>query len=262
MRLLAAICVLGLSSCSAPVHRPLPEPAPQSLRILTWNVNWGVSHPDRVADFIRMARADIVCLQETNAEWEAELAARVGDLYPHRKFRESEGRMGGGLAFLSKRRGQEVAYIRSTTGWFDGWIMRFDHAGTEVPVLNVHLRPPVSDSGSAVSGYITTSDDRESEIIRFAEQLDPHRANLVCGDFNESTRGAAVRYLEKKGMLNVLPQFDRSSPTWEWPTPVMTLRRRMDHLMVQACSWRCLHAQVVRIHASDHFPVVADLVRR
>jgi endonuclease/exonuclease/phosphatase (EEP) superfamily protein YafD len=262
MRLLASIFALGLGSCAAPLHRPLPDPAPQSIRILTWNVNWGVAHPDRVAAFLRLARADIVCLQETNAEWEAELAARVGDLYPHREFRESEGRMGGGLAFLSKQRGQETAYMRSTTGWFDGWIMRFPHAGGMVPVLNVHLRPPVSESGSAVTGYITTNDDREREIVRFASQLDPRQANIVCGDFNESTHGYAVKWLEKFGMLNALPQFDRRSPTWEWPTPVMTLRRRMDHVMVQACSWTCVHAQVVRVPASDHFPVVTDLVHR
>ncbi|MBK8094330.1 MAG: endonuclease/exonuclease/phosphatase family protein [Verrucomicrobiaceae bacterium] len=235
------------------------ERQPGTLRMVTWNVNWGVSFPDRVAAFLRASQADVICLQETNAEWEATLAQRLSDLYPFRVFRESEGRMGGGLAFLSRIRGREVSYIRSTTGWFDAWIMSFHHAGRLVPVLNVHLRPPVSESGSAVTGYVTTNDDREAEIIRFAKHLDPNQPNIVCGDFNESPRGLAVQWLEKRGMLNVLSQFDSRSPTWEWPTSILTLRRRMDHVMVQSHAWRCQNAQVVRIPASDHFPVVVDL---
>jgi endonuclease/exonuclease/phosphatase (EEP) superfamily protein YafD len=262
MRCLTTICLFVLCSCTVPVHQPLLQPVPNTLRIVTWNVNWGVGYPDRVATFLRESQADIVCLQETNAEWESALTQHVSDIFPYRVFRESEGRMGGGLAFLSRVRGSEVTYVKSTTGWFDGWIMSFPHAGREVPVLNLHLHPPVSDSGSAVYGYLTTEEDRKAEIIRFAEHLDPLQPNVVCGDFNESPRGLAVRWLEKCGYINLLSQFDTHSPTWEWPTSVLTLRRRMDHVMAHAPSWRCAHAQVVRVAASDHFPVVVDLARR
>src|SRR5687767_9406268 len=112
-------------------------------RVLTYNVNWGQPGPELAVEMIREARPDIVCLQETTPEWENYLRARLGREYPHMEFRSSEGRAGGGLAYLSKVRAAEVAYIPSKTGWFDGWIVQFGTAAGAVQVLNVHLRPPV-----------------------------------------------------------------------------------------------------------------------
>jgi hypothetical protein len=83
-----------------------------------------------------------VCLQETTPEWERFLTRDLGAEYSFAKFRESKGRMGGGLAFLSKVPARDVAYIPSETGWFDGWIVEFATAAGPVQVLNVHLRPP------------------------------------------------------------------------------------------------------------------------
>jgi endonuclease/exonuclease/phosphatase (EEP) superfamily protein YafD len=134
---------------------------------MTYNVNWGGACADLAVAIIRAEQPDIVCLQETNAEWEKYLRGALAREYRYISFRESAGRAGGGLGFLSKVPAAEVAYVPSDTGWFDGWIMGFQTGVGKVQVLNVHLRPPVSDRGSWVSGYLTTGDDREREIKQF-----------------------------------------------------------------------------------------------
>src|SRR5688572_3439388 len=95
-----------------------------------------------------------------------------------------------------------------------------------VQVLNVHLRPPVSDRGSWVSGYLTTRHDREREMQRFYARLWADAALIVAGDFNEGENGGVLDWLRRKGMRNALPEFDRSTATWEWRTSIGTLKRR------------------------------------
>jgi endonuclease/exonuclease/phosphatase (EEP) superfamily protein YafD len=150
-RYVALLAMLALvTGCGA--TRLAETPTAPHFRILTYNVNWGGPAPEVAAEIIRESGADIVCLQETTPEWEQFLRKSLASDYSFAEFRNSKNRMGGGLAFLSKVRAREVAYIPSETGWFDGWIMEFETAAGPVQVLNVHLRPPVSDSGSWVSG--------------------------------------------------------------------------------------------------------------
>ena len=134
--------------------------------------------------------------------------------------------------------------------------MAFDTAIGPVQVLNVHLRPPVSDRGSWVSGYLFTRDDRLREMERFYSQCRPGLPILVAGDFNDNPNSLVVEWLENKRMLNALPQFDRRAPTWEYRGGVLSLRRRMDHI-VYSPELHCCSARVLRAGASDHFPVEA-----
>ena len=234
-----------------------PEPVQQSsFKVLSYNVNWGGVGADQVAQIIRNSDAEIVCLQETTPEWERFLKREVGAGYSFTKFRESKGRMGGGLAFLSKVPAREVAYIPSETGWFDGWIVEFATAAGPVQVLNVHLRPPVSDRGGWASGYFNTRDDRVAEMERFYKQAKPNAPLIVAGDFNDSENGAVVDWLEERGLTNALPQFDRSTPTWRWKYRGVSLKRRMDHIMYSPELY-CGGAKVTEAGPSDHFPVLA-----
>src|SRR5262245_58964916 len=97
--------------------RKTEVPTGPNFRVLTYNVNWGMPGADLAAEIIRNSDAEIVCLQETTPQWEAYLRATLSLEYPHMDFRESRGRMGGGLAFLSKLPETEVEYIPSDTGW-------------------------------------------------------------------------------------------------------------------------------------------------
>ncbi len=253
-----ALVALGTSGCRS--VRTAQAPTGPHFRILTYNVNWGGPQPELAAEIIRQSGADIVCLQETTPQWEALLRRELSHDYPFAAFRNSQNRMGGGLAFLARTAGSEIAYIRSDTGWFDGWIIAFRTALGRIQVLNVHLRPPVSDSGSWVSGYLTTRDDRVREIERFYERRRPELPIIVAGDFNDSQNSPVIEWLEEKGMVNALPAFDRNSPTWQWRTSLVKLSRRMDHV-VYSRELQCCSARVIRAGASDHFPVEAVFVK-
>lgn len=243
-----------LTGCQS--TRRAETPSGPQVRVLTYNVNWGAPRADLAVDIIRKSAADIVCLQETTPEWEQYLRQVLAGQYQFMKFRYSRDRMGGGLAFLSRLPTREIAYIPSTTGWFDGWIMAIDTAIGSLQILNVHLRPPISDSGSWVSGYLTTKDDRMREMENFYGQRDPRLPTLVLGDFNDGENSRVLRWLERQGMVNALPEFDSSTPTWEWRYGGMKLSRRMDHI-VYGPNLRCFSAEVLPAGASDHFPVQA-----
>jgi len=255
---LAGLVALATLGCRTTKVAEVPK-GPQ-LRVLTYNVNWGAPRPDLAVEIIRKSDADVVCLQETTPEWEEFLKRELSGEYPIAQFRNSKDRMGGGLGFLAKSAANEIAYVRSDTGWFDGWIMAFRTPLGRVQVLNVHLRPPVSDSGSWVSGYFTTRDDRVREMERFFQKRRPELPTLVVGDFNDSPNSPVLKWLEEQGMMNALPAFDRS-PTWQWRTSLLTLSRRMDHV-VYSRELHCCSARVLREGASDHFPVEAVFVKR
>lgn len=248
--------LLSLCACGCRSVRPAETVSSPHFKVLTYNVNWGGPRPDLAAQIIKNSGADIVCLQETTPEWAQYLRQSLGNEYSFTQFRDSRTRTGGGLGFLSKLPAHEIAYIPSDTGWFDGWIMGFETANGPVQVLNVHLHPPVSKSGSWVSGYLTTRGDRLAEIKRFFAKRDPQRPMLVAGDFNDGENSPAVEWLEKNKLENALPEFDRYGKTWEWHTSVVTLRRRMDHILYSS-ELHCSSAQVLHAGASDHFPVQA-----
>jgi endonuclease/exonuclease/phosphatase (EEP) superfamily protein YafD len=242
--------------------RPLETAVAPHFRLMTYNVNWGGPSPQLAVNLIRREKPDIVCLQETTAEWEKYLRATLSRDYPHMNFRSSAGRAGGGLGFLSKTLPTEITYLPSDTGWFDGWIMGFLTDAGPVQVLNVHLRPPVSDRGSfGVSGYLFTGDDRQREMRRFYAAGRADLPMVVAGDFNDTETSGVLRWLKSKGMRNALSEFDRSTPTWQWQTSLITLRRRMDHI-VYAPELYCYEARVIKGGASDHYPVVGVFGKR
>ena len=251
-------CLTLVSGCCS--TRPPEAAVGLALRVLTYNVNWGAPRPDLAAEVIRASGADIVCLQETTPQWERFLRQALSKEYPFAQFRQSKLRSGGGLAYLAKMPGNEVAYVPSNTGWFDGWLMAFQTAIGSVQVLNVHLRPPVSDSGSFVAGYLTTSGDRLQEMQRFYSRRRPGLPILVAGDFNDVEKSEVLTWLRNKGMVNALPAFDRGTATWHWHYGLITLKRRMDHI-VYSPELHCCSAKVIRAGASDHFPVEAVFTR-
>jgi endonuclease/exonuclease/phosphatase family metal-dependent hydrolase len=255
--LLAALAVSAVSCRST---RPAEAPTGPHFAILTYNVNWGAPGPELAVDIIRQSGADIVCLQETTPEWEQYLRQELGREFSFVEFRNSKGRMGGGLAFLARVPAREVTYVPSDTGWFDGWIVAFETANGPVQVMNVHLRPPISDHGSWVSGYFNTGDDRVREMERFYARRRPGTPTLIAGDFNDSAGGPVVSWLEARQMINALPQFDSRSPTWQLRTSFVTLSRRMDHI-VYSPELHCCSARVMKAGASDHFPVAAVFTR-
>jgi endonuclease/exonuclease/phosphatase family metal-dependent hydrolase len=252
--LLAVFAALGLALGCASLRTP-ETPAGPHFSVMTYNVNWGGPGAQLTLGAIRSADADVVCLQETTPDWERYLRPRLSDTYPHMRFRHDRG--AGGQAVLSRLPLTERAFLRPTAGWFPGWLLEVHSPVGPVQLLCVHLRPALNDRGSLTpSSYVRTRSIRLAEVRGFHKQLNPRRAAVVLGDFNEDDSGAAVSWLVEHGMTDALPEFDRSTYTWEWPTSVVTFRDRLDHILYSK-HLHCHSARVLRAGASDHFPVIA-----
>jgi len=142
-------------------------------------------------------------------------------------------------------------------GWFPAWLVEVDTPGGSVQLLCVHLRPALSEAGSVGLGPLLTSAGvRKREIVRHAGRLGVNRPAIVLGDLNEGDGGGAVGWLRKQGFTDALAKYDAWSPTWVWPTPLLTLRERLDHILYSR-HLRCTAARVLRQGGSDHYPVVA-----
>jgi endonuclease/exonuclease/phosphatase (EEP) superfamily protein YafD len=251
--------MLGLTACAAPCAVKSPALPGPELTVLTYNVNFGLSGDPSTLAAIRGLNADMVFLQETDLAWERALRQALSSVYPHMAFRHSDG--AGGLAVLSRFPFRPEEYLPSREGWFPAWRVVVESPLGPVQVLQVHLRPPVSDRGSWISGYFTTGDFRRREMEVFAAHLKPGLATMVVGDFNEGHGGKAVQLLRRRGLRDALRERCPDATTWHWQTSVGQITLPLDHLFYSADlvprETRVLHAG-----RSDHFPVVATFQRR
>lgn len=251
--IILVICIPIFSGCKK--ERRLENPTGPSLTVLTYNVNWGGGQPARTIKVIRKINADIICLQETHQAWQQYLQQELASMYPYMQFRETPNRAGGGLAFLTKTKGRQVAYIPSDNTFFDGWIMEYETAIGPVEILNVHLHPPVNESGSfGISGYYQSKDKRCQEIQRFYSHFTGQNPKIVVGDFNENDDGKALEWLTTQGLTDALSEFDQSSKTWHWKAPLLTLQSRLDHIAYSS-NLHCFSCQTMPSGGSDHFPL-------
>src|SRR5688572_6407120 len=84
------------------VAAPPARPATDQLRVMSYNVNFGIAGDPSTIEAIAAVNADIVLLQETNAEWESAIVGRLGERYPHRRFDPPTDWVAGGLGILSR----------------------------------------------------------------------------------------------------------------------------------------------------------------
>ena len=235
----------------------VPVRLQRALRVMSYNVNFGIAGDPEAARAIASASPDVVFLQETNDEWAGALIAALPQ-YAHHHFTPPHGWPAGGMGVLSKFPIASIEELPSVNGPFFAWRVVVDAPHGRVQVLNVHLRPPISDGGSWVVGYFTTRENRERELAWHVARLDPKLPTLVVGDFNEEGDGRAVAVLDRLGYADAIAQFARGHRTWEWPVGRITLRFQLDHVMYDT-HFTAAAAGVVEGGRSDHKPVWADI---
>ena len=251
---LCSVCLVV--SCSSQRRTPRePGPGEPTLTLLTYNVNFGLEGDEPTLDAIREGDAEGVVLQETTPGWERAIRSELGESYEHMLFRHSPG--AGGLAILSRHPVREASYQPSPAGWFPSWRLIVESSFGPLQILAVHLRPPVSDSGSVVSGYFSTQDVRAEEIAAYLEGLDPEIPTVIAGDLNERD-GEAIELLRSHGFRTALPAFHGRRATWEWHTSVGPVRAQLDHVLYDD-RLQPLDARVLTAGRSDHFPVLVLL---
>jgi endonuclease/exonuclease/phosphatase (EEP) superfamily protein YafD len=253
--LCAVIVLLGAGCFSHPTRRPLAiDPKVAHVSVMTFNVNFGLAGDATTLAAVAQQNADVVFLQETTPHWEAVLRLQCGTEYPHIQFKHPEGGGAGGLGVMSKLPIEQVEDLPAKN-WFPAQRIVLSSSLGRLQVLNVHLRPPISDRGSAVSGYFTTPPVRAEEISTFAAALDKSLPTLIVGDFNENERGRAVQWLTENGYKSALPEFQPDAQTWRWRTSYIALTGRYDHLCYNA-HLTPLRVEVRQAGRSDHLPVI------
>jgi len=257
---IGAVWLIILSGCAAQRVADF-SPAQPHVKVVTYNVNWGFAQPQKVVDFLAEADAGIVCLQETHSQWEAVLKNRLAWSYPYCVFKGSPG--AGGIAIMSKCSLRDVILIEPNDGWFPALLANAKTPFGEVQILNVHLRPPLSDSGSAtISGYYRAPDIHLKELKDFLIKTDSNKPLIIAGDFNENEDNRAIQWLIGKGFRDTLSSFDNYTKTWIWDTSSgISIKARYDHIIISK-HLGCTGAAVASVRASDHLPVVATIVQQ
>ena len=254
--LIAMMLFAAAPGCaSRPARQAVAPRADQPhVSVMTFNVNYALAEDEATVDAVAGAGADadVIFLQETTPAWEAALRPRLSASHPHIQFLHHEG--AGGLAVLSRLPVKQFEYLPAVN-WFPAARVVLDTGFGPLQVLSVHLRPPISDRGSVLSGYFGTPPVRRREIETFAAALDPDIPTLVVGDFNENDGGKALHWLRGRGMRSALPQFQPYAQTWRWQTSLVTLHGRYDHIVYDP-RLEPLSVHVSRTGRSDHLPVV------
>ena len=264
---LATVAAFVASACAT-----MPQATnEQALRVMTYNIQYGHEGLDSVIDVIRAQKPDIVGLQEVDVRWnqrsnfvdQAELLAkgtgmdyRFARIYqlpngdPARPPREF------GVAMLSRypiRSFANHAITRLSTqeenpmpqplpGFLEATV---DVNGTIVRVFDVHL------------------DYRRDPAVRVRQVADMLRhvghssiPTLVFGDMNAHPDAPELA-----------PLFRKFRDTWPysaspgWSAPARSPTGKIDYVLTSD-EFHVVKTWVPQVYASDHFPVVADLLIR
>jgi endonuclease/exonuclease/phosphatase (EEP) superfamily protein YafD len=237
------------AACATPYVARKPAPGERTLRVMTFNVNYGVPPDEATLAAIEKAKPDILLVQELNSGWRDVLSK-----WPHSKLTPADDDASG-MGVAAKLPLEEVTTLpRTQDAFFTAQKIVAKTPLGRVQLLNVHLRPPVSDSGSFVSGYFSTREGRKFEIANHAAELDAQLPSIVAGDFNEED-GRAVAWLEDRRFQSADRQLAPGEPTWHWPW-VVELKGSLDHVFYTP-ALEPFEVRVLQAGRSDHLPVLA-----
>ena len=228
---------------------------PCVLTVLSFNVNFELAAPGASLEAIASSGADLILLQETSPAWEALLAPVLAVSHPHRGFRH--GFRGAGLGVISRwpwaERALRAAHPRA---WFPSWRIQVATPAGALQVLQLHLRPSMTDAGRVTpSGYLHSRSIRQEEARWHLAGLEPSLPTLLAGDLNESRGEPAVRALQSQGFRSAVPRW---TPTWRWPLAGHpAVRLELDHVLLGPGLLPGA-AQVLQAGSSDHLPVRAS----
>lgn len=234
---------------------------PDGLRVATYNLNFGLAGETTTTDAVLALEVDVLLLQEANAAWEDTLAPRLRERFPHQRWIDAEQYPAGGIAILSRYPLHDVARSESILGWFPALAATIETPDGPLRVIDVHLKPPVSASGSLFLGYFSTPSERAREVRAHLDRLTvPGVPTLVAGDLNEA-RGGSVDVLEAAGFEDAVAHHLGRAATWRWRIGPLSLREQLDHLLVDD-ALEVTAISILAVGASDHLPIVATVRRR
>lgn len=245
---------LLLAGCG--LARPVAPTSTASLRVATYNLNYGLAGDAETIAAIEATDADVLVLQEVSDGWARAISEQLASRWPHACVATSEWPAGGG-AILSRHPLRDCARSPSPVGWFPALAATVASPLGATRIVNVHLRP--ARSGAAVIADLTElpAEHRREVATHLARLSDPSLPTIVAGDFNEGDdEGGGLSELAS-GYRSALAERAPDATTWRWPLLAMQLEKRLDHILYDRRALRCTSARVLHAGRSDHYPVVA-----
>jgi len=264
------------------LNRPLRCAWPETVRVVSWNINRGLQL-SAVVDFLEASSADLILLQETDVNahrtGHRDIPRRIAqalrmDYIFGREFEElAQGSRSNpayhGQTTLSRlplSNGQLLRFREQSTFWRPRWFVppvrcmqrrlggrmallgEIAAGGRTLLLCNVHLESRGSD------------ELRMRQLSEILTGIGQHRAEmpvLVAGDFNfDVSRGPAASLIASTGFDNPFASFAGGGTVLEskYARPAA-----IDWMLTRGAVSACHPAIHKSIVASDHFPLSLEL---
>lgn len=261
--LLLLLLPLLLAGCAtlAPRGEPAPALATETWRVVSYNIHHGAGLDERI-DLERIARvlrrldADVIALQEVDSVVTrsngVDQAARLGELLGmNHAFGAFMDYQGGryGMAILSRCAIRRVNPVRLPDGNEPrvALAVELDAAGGPLTLVDVHF-DWVDDDAFRFA--------QAQRVARFLDSLaTPY---ILAGDFNDRPHTRTLALFRERAREAAKMSEQRFTFSADDPN------REIDYVFVSGADrWTVVDVDVVEeTVASDHFPVVAELVLR
>lgn len=263
----AALVVLG-AGCALPQRAPAGVP----LRVMSYNIRYGDGDLARTAAAIRSAAPDVVALQEVDVHWGprsdfVDQASALGArLRMHVRFAPIYQLPGAGAAQPAREFGVALLSRYPIRHFRNHTLTRLStQAAAPVPTPMPGLLAATIDvRGTAVRVFNTHLDYRADPRVRarqVAELLAHVGASgaptLLFGDLNAEPDAPELQPLLRR-LRDAWPRASRAAGAGA-TYPAAAPAKRIDYVLVSP-HFRVRAASVPAASASDHRPVVADLV--
>jgi endonuclease/exonuclease/phosphatase family metal-dependent hydrolase len=253
---------LGLFACAVSLRAA--QPAPVTLRVMSYNIHHGEGLDkkidlQRIAKLILDAKADIVGLQEVDRGCErtqkrdlpAELAKLTGmTAHFENNFHFQGGEYGNAvLTRFPIKRAKNTHYKMLRPREQRGVLqLVVDVHGRDVLFMNTHIdyRPDDAERIMNVAEMKT--------IVQAADKMPV----ILVGDFNATPESRTIANLKSflTDSWELVGKGDGFSYSADKPS------KRIDYIWIARSSVEPLKIEVVQSHASDHLPVIAELELR
>jgi endonuclease/exonuclease/phosphatase (EEP) superfamily protein YafD len=228
----------------APDEAAHPAPA-RSLRLMSFNV-FGFNHQhERVLDYIRRERPDVLVLLEITPDW-VPMVRELAAQYPYQWI--NAGDDATGIAMMSRERPSAAATVELARRGAPSYVLTFEREGTALSVLGTHLSWPLGPRASATR-------NRQLEDMARLAHASPHPL-VVMGDLNITPFSSRFAKTLRDGGLQRCVPGAGLMPTW--PARVVPLYLAIDHCLASAGvqAWNFRTGEYL---ASDHYPILVEV---
>jgi endonuclease/exonuclease/phosphatase family metal-dependent hydrolase len=236
---------------------------PSGFIVATYNINYGNVNLKNTVETIRKAKADLVCLQETNKDSEKAVREALGAQYPYMTFHDQPG--AAGFAILAKSPLKNVRVIRRQFGPHDTVLADVEPGGRIVTVVNVHLQPTVPAETDGLPAmmrlFLKTEAIRIKEIELIHKGLPKDRPVILLGDFNSISNMTVPTYLAAAGFIDSFAAVNKDADqhiTWHWKRGKVEWKFRLDYIF-HGREFKTITSSIVPGGPSDHYLVVSAL---